>query len=72
MSQNKGLPYVYITKALDGVKSMFQDDIGLPKAEFLSKYTERYGEVSLRFMKDILYCIVKRRKICIVCLLSVK
>ena len=54
--------YVYITEALDGVKSIFQDDIGLPKAEFLSKYTERYGEVSLRFMRGILYCIVKRRK----------
>ena len=56
--------HVYITEAQDGVKSIFQDDIGLPKAEFLSKYTERYGEVSLRFMRDILilYCIVKCRK----------
>ena len=26
------------------------------------KYTERYGEVILRLMRDILYCIVKRRK----------
>ena len=54
--------YVYITEALDGVKSIFQDDMGLPKAEFSSKYTERYGEVSLRFMRDLLYSIDKRRK----------
>ena len=53
---------VYITEALDGVKSIFQDDMGLPKAEFSSKYTERYGEVSLRFMRDIPYSIVRRRK----------
>ena len=54
--------YVYITEALDGVKSIFENDMGLPKAEFSSKYTERYGEVSLRFMRNVLYSIVKCRK----------
>ena len=54
--------YGYITEALDGVKRIFQDDMRLPKAEFSSKYTERYGEISLRFMRDILYSVVKRRK----------
>ena len=36
--------------------------MGLPRAEFSSKYTDRYGEVTLRFTRDILYSIVKRRK----------
>ena len=41
---------------------MYQDDAMLPKAEFVTKYTEQYDEHCLRFMRDILYNIVKRRK----------
>ena len=41
---------------------MYQDDAMLPKADFVTKYTEQYDEHCLRFMRDILYSIVKHRK----------
>ena len=34
----------------------------MPKADFVTKYTEQYDEHCLRFMRDILYSIVERRK----------
>ena len=47
--------YVHITEALDGVKSICEDDMGLPQVQLSSKYIERYGEVSLLFMRGLLY-----------------
>ena len=44
------------------MKARYQDDAMLPKADFVTKYTEEYDEHCLRFMRDILYGIVKRRK----------
>ena len=54
--------HITIIEALHGVKAMYQDDAMLPKADFVIKYTEQYNKHCLRFMRDILYSIVKHHK----------
>ena len=54
--------HITIIEALDGVKRIYQDDAMLPKADFVAKYIEYYDEPCLRFMRDILCSVVKRRK----------
>ena len=41
---------------------MYQDDAMLPKADFVTKYTEEYDEHCFRFMRDVLHSITKFRK----------
>ena len=61
-ADNLQATHITIIEALHGVKAMYQDDAMLPKADFVTKYTEQYDEHCLRFMRDILYSIVKNRK----------
>ena len=61
-ADNLQTTHIAIIEALHGVKTMYQDYAMLPKADFVTKYTEQYDEHCLRFMRDILYSIVKSRK----------
>ena len=61
-TDNLQTAHITIIEALHGVKAMYQGDAVLPKADFVAKYTEQYDKHCLRFMRDILYSIVKGRK----------
>ena len=60
-TDNLQTTHITITEAVHGVKEMYQDDAMFPKADFAIKYAEQYDEHCLRFMRDILYSIIKRR-----------
>ena len=51
-----------ICRALCSVSDIFKSDIVLSKSEFIAKYKSNYSEEELRYVKDILFAIVKRRK----------
>ena len=51
-----------ICKVLGSVSDIFKRDIVLPNSEFIAKYKSSYSEEELRYAKDILFAIVKRRR----------
>ena len=51
-----------ICRVLCSVSDIFKSDIVLPKSEFITKYKSSYSEEELRYAKDILFAIIKRRR----------
>ena len=44
------------------MSDIFKSDIILPKSEFIAKYKSNYSEDEQRYVKDILFANVKRRR----------
>ena len=54
--------YTTVTDALDLVKSIFGDKLAyLDKQDSVSKLVDGQDESTLRFARDILFCISRRR-----------
>ena len=51
-----------IFRVLCSVSDSFKSDIVLPKSEFIATYKSNHSEEELRYVKDILFAIVKRRR----------